>query len=186
MGWQHCRLDRQNSGRVYNNSKRQEKLEKADVFCRLWPTAVKMEWRQRRDFTVSIICVFEFPDCRSTNQQRSLERTGRFGRGRPLLSIGGRRVDLSLFPRRQLVYLGLRRQFRSNVNVDDIWPTYIGTIKLWTIWEQNSMFTDDFCWLPSVAEQMNQRPVNTKTCWYGLSEISWNRKKIQTYVKEWM
>jgi len=77
------------------------------------------------------------------------------------MSISGRRGDigLRLFPDRQLVQLRLPRQLRSNIDVDDIRPRDVVAGKLWAIREQHALFADDLRSLPSVTEQMNQRPV---------------------------
>jgi len=74
-----------------------------------------------------------------------------------------RRTDVHFwfFPRRQLVEFSLGWQFRSNIDIDDIWPSDVTAGKLRAIGEENSMFADDFCMLPSVTKQMSQRPVNT-------------------------
>lgn len=70
-------------------------------------------------------------------------------------------VHLGFFPHRQLVEFSLGWQFRSNIDIDDIWPSEVTVGKLRAIGEENSMFADDFCMLPSVTKQMSQRPVNT-------------------------
>jgi len=81
------------------------------------------------------------------------------------VTLGGRRVgtDLGLFPHRQLVNLVLSRQLGSHINVDNVRPRNVATGKLRAIAEENSVLAGDLRRLPSVTEQMNQRPLNTET-----------------------
>jgi len=91
----------------------------------------------------------------------SLYAAWRLGRGRCLLlNISGSGVGghVGFFPRRQFVYFSLWRQFGSNVNINDIRPSDVGTLR--SIWEEHSMLTKEFSGLTSVTKQMDQRPVN--------------------------